>query len=224
MDYLGWHLTPNQNPKSTLIYCVPHILRYQFNQKQSRWDPRSMGHPYPLLLQILMCQAWASLDPRSTPLPSRISDRIECWNRLKILLTSGRVASKMLPPRNHLARRCGYADCRHPTLRSFPSRGAEASRILGMSADMLRSRRIAALWTVLAILFVALFPLAIGPFTATHGPVTVFRSIVFVALLLFATSSLHTASFSCHQPQPRREFLVVCIDGCSPGSILVLRC
>ena len=150
---------------------------------------------------------------------TRVSD-VPGWAiRLKILLTSSQVTRTMLPPCNHLAHRCA-------TLHSlpFPSTGTEPRRMLGMAADMLQSRRIAALWTVLAILFVALFPLAMGPFTATHGPVTAFRAIVFVALLLFWTSSPQTASISCHEPQLRRERFVLCVDECSPTSILVLRC
>ena len=53
---------------------------------------------------------------------------------------------------------------------------------------MLQSARNVAVLVTVGVLVVALFPLGTGPFTATHGPLTALRALLF-AILLFATIS-----------------------------------
>jgi len=45
-----------------------------------------------------------------------------------------------------------------------------------------------------SIVLVAVFPLAAGPFTATHGPVTALRALAF-AILLFTTIAILSSIF-----------------------------
>ena len=54
---------------------------------------------------------------------------------------------------------------------------------------MLLQRRNIAVLVALGVIFVALFPTSVGPFTATNGPVTALRALAF-AVLLFAAMSL----------------------------------
>lgn len=53
---------------------------------------------------------------------------------------------------------------------------------------MLKSFRSVAILVALGVLVVALFPLGEGPFTATHGPLTALRALIF-AILVFVTIS-----------------------------------
>ena len=93
-----------------------------------------------------------------------------------------------------------------------------------MIGDMVRSSRIAALLTLLGVLLVAVFPLAIGPFTATQGPITVFRAIVLATLLLISISSLRSALIGCHDSHLRRDLLAAGAEGRLSTPIPALRC
>ena len=57
--------------------------------------------------------------------------------------------------------------------------------------SMLLQRRKVALLVAIGVLFVALFPTSVGPFTATNGPVTALRALAFAVMLFAAMSFLN---------------------------------
>lgn len=58
--------------------------------------------------------------------------------------------------------------------------------------------RSVAILVTLGVLLVVLLPLGTGPFTATHGPVTALRALIF-AILLFVTISFVLRAFIAYR-------------------------
>jgi hypothetical protein len=97
-------------------------------------------------------------------------------------------------------------------------------RIVSAGIAMLLSCRNAALLTTLGVVLVALCPLGAGPFTATHGPVTALRAVVYAVLLLITICFLPTALISCRESYIRPGSSVIYAGVCDSTPILALRC
>ena len=81
-----------------------------------------------------------------------------------------------------------------------------------------------ALLVGLSILLVAVFPLAAGPFTVTHGPATALRALAFAILLFAAIAILSSILFLYHAPYRCLTATSILVADTSPGLTPPLRC
>jgi hypothetical protein len=82
----------------------------------------------------------------------------------------------------------------------------------------------AALLATLGVVLVALFPLAAGPFTATHGPITALRAIAAAFLLAVVLAFLPTAIITGCEFYVGLDVSPAHMNGCDPVPVLSLRC
>ena len=86
------------------------------------------------------------------------------------------------------------------------------------------SLRSIAVFAVLGIAIVTLFPAVCGPFTATHGPASALRAIAYSAFLLVIFSSLAAVRSGRLESYVRQTTPFELTEFYAAGPILELRC
>lgn len=89
---------------------------------------------------------------------------------------------------------------------------------------MLQSFRSVAILVALGVLVVALFPLGAGPFTATHGPLTALRALIFAILLFVTISFVLRALVAYCDDYVRLNIQTGSVPAFNPSPFLNLRC
>jgi len=104
-------------------------------------------------------------------------------------------------------------------------KSSNSERQLGLCLlDVRYSAHSAALLATLGVVLVALCPLAAGPFTATHGPITALRAIA-AAILLFVIVCFLSVKLLTHcESYFGLEISPAHRNGCHPAAVLTLRC